>query len=75
MKKLSKSKLVLSIGTALFLLVGIVAMLIGFSMTGWSIVDWLQSPYALTAFVILGLGSLFVFVIWLTYKRCHLGDE
>lgn len=75
MKKLKNKKLVLSLGTALFLLVGTIALLVGFSMTGWSIVDWLQSPYALTTFVILGVGAVIGFVIWITYKRSHLGDE
>lgn len=63
------------IGTAVFLAVGVSALLIGFSMTGWSIIDWLKSPYAVTFFVLLGVGVLFLVVIFYYYYRSKIGED
>lgn len=73
MKK-NKKKLALWLGTGSFLAIGLVALLVGFAMTGWSIIDWLKSDYAITTFVLLGVGALVLLVVWFNYKRIHLGD-
>lgn len=70
----NKKKLALWLGTGSFLAIGLVALLVGFAMTGWSIIDWLKSDYAITTFVLLGVGALVLLVVWFNYKRIHLGD-
>lgn len=60
-------------GTGLFLLSGIVLMLVGFGICGWNIIEWLQTPYAVTFFVLLGLGLFAALVLGLTWYRYHLG--
>lgn len=61
------------LGSGVFLTIGIVALLVGFNMTGWSIIDWLKSPYATTFFIIVGIGVLIILVAVITYKRSQLG--
>lgn len=60
-------------GTGLFLAFGIGVLLYGFWMTGWSIIDWLQSPYAFTFFVILAACLLVGMWALLELKRSKLG--
>lgn len=62
------------LGTGLFLVFGIALLLVGFYMTGWSIIDWLKSPYALTAGVILAGGVVFLICVVITVKRHKLGE-
>ena len=61
------------LGTGAFLAIGLTTLLIGFSMTGWSIVDWLQSPYAVTFFIIIGIGLITILLIVVSLKRTKLG--
>ena len=65
------------IGTGLFVLVGAIVMLIGFAMTGWSIIEWLKSPWATTFFVVAALGLLLLVLVWWYFKRKSLigGDD
>ena len=63
-KKFFKEKWKVLVGSGAFLLVGGVVMLIGFSVTGWSIMKWLQSPFAITTLIFV-LAGIFVFVITL----------
>lgn len=52
---LAKNKWII-IGTGSFLTTGLIVMLIGFAISGWSLIKWLQSPFALTFFIMLVLG-------------------
>ena len=63
-KKFFKERWKVLVGSGAFLLVGGVVMLIGFSVTGWSIMKWLQSPLAITTLIFV-LAGIFVFVITL----------
>lgn len=73
LKKLIKEKWIWFLSTGLFLVGGTIALLIGFQMTGWSIVKWLHSPYATTCFILLVIGLLLLLVLVIEYKRNHLG--
>ena len=44
------------VGSGSFLLIAGIILLVGFGLSGWSIVRWLQSGYAVTFFVLLFLG-------------------
>lgn len=71
-KKFFKEKWKVLVGSGAFLLVGGVVMLIGFSVTGWSIIKWLQSPFAITTLIFV-LAGIFVFVIiLLLFKNQNL---
>lgn len=63
------------LGTGVFLVVGVTILLVGFSVTGWSIVEWLQSPYAVTFFLIMGVGVAFFLFTLAIYFRHKLGDH
>ena len=69
-KKFFKEKWKVLVGSGAFLLVGGVVMLIGFSVTGWSIMKWLQSPFAITTLIFV-LAGVFVFVIALLLFKIH----
>lgn len=62
------------LGSGLFLIGGIAFLLVGFEMTGWSLIDWLKSPYAVTCGIMLS-GAL-VALVWgiVTAKRHRLGE-
>ena len=73
LKKAIKEKWIWFVGTGLFLVGGLVALLIGFYMTGWSIIDWLKSPYATTFFVIIGVGLICGLCLVVSFKNSKLG--
>lgn len=77
LKKFWQKKKAWIIGTGSFLLVGIIVLLIGFRMTGWSIIKWLQSPYAITCFVCLSVSLLIIgfLVIELIKQKLGEGDD
>ena len=59
------------LGTGTFLIIGGTVAIVGFQLSGWSILSWLQSRYAVTTliFVIAGLfmgGCLLYF--WKRYS-------
>lgn len=56
----SKNKLMIVV-EVVFLIIGLLAMIIGFLMSGVNIVEWLSSRYAITCFVIIGM-SLIIFI-------------
>lgn len=68
-KKFIKEKKGFVIGIGSFLLVGLIALFIGLGMSGWSLVKWLQSPYATTFFIMLAcglvLGAIIVIFLFL----------
>lgn len=55
-KALLKKRLGWLIGSGVFLIAGIVLLFVGFSITGWDFVKWLNSPYATTTIILLVLG-------------------
>lgn len=73
-KKLKENRLWI-IGTIVFLIIGVTALLIGFNMTGWSIMDWLQSPWATTFFIVLALGLVAFLVLMITLKEMKNGNK
>lgn len=74
-KESLKKKWPLLVGTGSFLVIGLVAMFIGFHMTGWSIVKWLQSPFAATTFICLGAGILLFAFLIVAIKRAQIMME
>ena len=68
LKKWWKSKWKWMLASGIFLTVGVVVMMIGFSVTGWSIVKWLQSPFAMTTIIFVVCGA-FVFTMALLIKK------
>lgn len=73
-KALIKDKWGWFLASGIFLIIGTVAMISGAIMTGFDFIKWLQTPYALTFFVLLALGVLVLIWLIITYKRTHLGD-
>ena len=57
------------LSTGLFLLIGGAIALVGFSVTGWSIIKWLQSPYAITTLVFVLGGIYGLIMIIILYKK------
>lgn len=53
---------------AIFLITGLIVMLIGFHMSGWSIIEWLHSPWAITTFVFL-IGGIFIWIMAFFLKK------
>lgn len=73
-KKLLRRYWAAFLGTGLFAIIGGVFMLIGFQMTGWSLIDWLKSPYAVTCGILFAGGALLLAWALITAKRHSLGD-
>ncbi|MCR4661691.1 MAG: hypothetical protein K5765_06830 [Clostridia bacterium] len=67
-KQFLKNKWKWLLGSGIFLSVGIIVMLIGFSVTGWSFINWLQSPFATTTFIFL-LGGTFLLILGFLIKK------
>ncbi|MCK9235203.1 MAG: hypothetical protein M0Q41_10715 [Bacteroidales bacterium] len=57
-----------------FLFSGLIILLVGFYITGWSIIDWLYSPYATTMLILLLVGGVILIMMLLEMKRQRLGD-
>ena len=56
------------LGSGIFLIAGTVIMLVGFSMSGWSIVRWLQSPFAVTTIIFI-VGGVFLLIMAFLIKK------
>ena len=67
-KKFFKEKWKVLLASGIFLTIGLVVMLVGFSITGWSIIEWLQSPFAVTTLIFV-LGGLFFLVFAFLFKK------
>lgn len=67
-KKWFKARWKFLLGSGIFLTVGAVVMLVGFSMTGWSLIKWLQSPFATTT-IICVLGGAFLLSMAFLIKK------
>lgn len=72
-KAFLKKKKGVIIGTGSFLIIGLVLLLVGFSLTGWSFIEWLQTPYALSFFLVLCMGLYGTIMIIIEWKRQTLG--
>ncbi len=73
-KDFIKSKWTWFLTSGIFLLVGIAAIIVGAFLTGFNLIEWLQTPYALTFFICLGIGAVVLMIIIINYKRSHLGE-
>lgn len=72
-KSFLKAKKGWVLGTGLFAVVGLITLLVGFWITGWSLIEWLKSPYALTFFILLAIALYGGLMLFLLYKRHNLG--
>lgn len=57
------------VGTGSFLLAGVIVMLVGFAISGWSLLKWLESPFATTFFIMLVFGIIGAGIIIYLYAR------
>lgn len=73
-KKFLKEKWYIAGGSVILLIIAAAVALIGFNMTGWNIIVWLKSPYALTCFILLFIGIIVFICGYLRYKQLHLGE-
>lgn len=74
-KEQLKKKLPWIIGSGLFLIAGIVLLFVGFSITGWNFIEWLESPYATTTIILLVLGLASAIILTLVMVQAKLlGD-
>ncbi len=74
LKESLKKKKAWLMTTGGFLLVGIIALIVGMVITGFDLIRWLQSPQAVTVYIFLTLGILGIVLITILHKRSHLGD-
>lgn len=75
LKEQVKKKLPWIIGSGVFLIAGIVLLFVGFSLTGWNFVKWLNSPYATTTIILLVLGLASGLILTLVlFQAKILGD-
>lgn len=71
-KEYFKKHIGVIIGTGAFLITGLVVMLVGFSISGWSILKWLESPFAATFFIMLCFFLIGLVVLYILWKRSKL---
>lgn len=74
-KKWFKEKWKWLLGSGIFLTVGLVVMLIGFSMTGWSIIEWLKSPFCTTTIVFVLIGAFLLILAFAIKKQAEIFNE
>lgn len=74
LKEAFKKKKAWILTTGIFLLVGIIAVIIGLVISGFDLIRWLQSPYAVTLYIFLALGVFGIIVVIICYKKSHLGE-
>ena len=67
-KKWFKERWKWLLGSGIFLTIGLVVMLVGFSVTGWSLIEWLKSPFAVTTIIFI-LGGAFLLVLAFAIKK------
>ena len=60
------------LGSGIFLTAGIVVMFVGFSISGWSLIKWLQSPFATTTFIFIAGGAFLLVMAFLIKKNIDL---
>lgn len=62
------------LASGLFLLFGLIALIVGFTISGFSFIAWLKSPYATTFFIIIIIGVIILLLLLLEMKRRKLGE-
>lgn len=63
-QKIKKYKPIL-IGSGIFLVVGMIAWIVGCYMSGANIVEWLTSPFAITCYIIIAIGvCILLFILF-----------
>lgn len=73
-KELFKRKKAWMMTSGVFVIFGIIALTIGLIITGFDLIQWLQSPHAVTLYIFITLGVLGIIIIIIFYRRNHLGD-
>ena len=74
-KEQLKKKLPWVIGSGVFLVAGVVLLIVGFSLTGWNFIKWLEGPYATTTIILLVLGLASAIILSLVLIQAKiLGD-
>ncbi|HPX85017.1 MAG TPA: hypothetical protein PLR16_07135 [Bacilli bacterium] len=63
------------IGTIAFLIVGIVAFIVGAYMTGWDIFAWFITPNALFVYAFIVLALFIVIMLWYWAKKGKYNNE
>lgn len=63
------------LGTIAFLVIGIVAFIIGAYMTGWDIFAWFLTPNALFVYAFIFLFLLIIIILWYWSKKGRMSDE
>ena len=71
-KKWFKEKWKWLLGSGIFLTIGLVVMLVGMQISGWSIIKWLQSPWAVTTFIFLVGGAFLLIMAFLIKKQVEI---
>lgn len=59
----ARAKWTLLVGA--FLVVGLVAMVVGFKLAGFDILAWFSSKYAMIVYIVLGLYAFFVAYVFI----------
>lgn len=68
-KKFFKTKWKILLGSGIFLTSGLVVMLVGMAISGWSIIDWLKSRYAITSIAFIIVGAFLLLLAFLIKKQ------
>ena len=63
------------IGTIAFLIIGIVAFIVGAYMTGWDIFAWFITPNALFVYAFIVLALFIVIMLWYWAKKGKYNNE
>jgi uncharacterized membrane protein len=71
-KTLFKKRLGWLIGSGVFLIAGIVLLFVGFSITGWDFMKWINGPYATTTIILLVLGVASVIILTLVLIQAKM---
>lgn len=66
-KKFFKERYKFIIGSGIFLTIGATVALVGFQIAGWSIVEWLKSPFATTTIIFLVVGGFLLLMAFLLH--------
>lgn len=69
--KNNKGKL---ISTGVFLSAGLIAIIIGMYMSGWSFLKWIKTGYGLTTLICVVLGLFIITMLWLFWKNIKSVD-
>lgn len=71
-KKFFKERWKFLLGSGIFLSIGLTVMLVGFSVTGWSIIKWLQSPFCTTTIICMLAGAFLLTLAFVLKKQAEI---